>query len=113
VGLVTAPDIIAILAARGHAQTILVEPYLGAGGDGPRYGPAVTVDCFYDEARKKVRDALGAEVISEATAYTRLNETIPVESRITFGDRVSYVIAVKRRDGAGLPVPSHLEVVLT
>ena len=108
------PDIIAVLRDRGLTCTVQVEPYLGAGGAGPRYGPAVTVEAFVDETRRKVRNALGEEVLSEATVFARLATTAPEKSRITLpSGRVAYVIASKRRDGGGLPTPDHLEVFLT
>lgn len=95
-------------------HTVSVEPYLGQGGAGPRYGSAVPVRCFVDEARRKVRNLLGEEVVSEATAYCPLGTTAPEKSRVTLpSERVAYVIATKRRDGGGLATPDHLEVVLT
>lgn len=108
------PDIIAVLKSRGMTSTVQVEPYLGQGGAGPRYGPAVTVDALVDDQRRMVRNALGQEVVSEATVFAALGTTAPERSRITLpSGRVAYVIATKRRDGGGLPVPDHAEIVLT
>lgn len=107
------PDIIAILRARGLTSTVTIEPYEGQGGAGPRYGAPVEVEAFVDAKRRKVRNSLGEEVVSESTVYCALGTDAPEKSRVTAGGRVGYVIASKRHDGAGLPVPDHLEMGLT
>lgn len=92
---------------------IVVEPYLGQGGNGPTYGPAVTVRCFRDDARKLVRDAAGEQVVSETTCYCPPATVAPPLSRVTVAGKTAYVITAKARDGGGLPTPDHLEVNLT
>jgi hypothetical protein len=94
-------------------HSIVVEPFLGQGGNGPTYGPAVTVRCFRDDARRRVRDAAGEQVISETTCYCPPGTVAPPLSRVTVAGRVAYVITAKVRDGGGLPTPDHLEVALT
>lgn len=95
-------------------HSITIEPYLGQGGAGPTYGPAVTVRAFVDESRRRVRDSTGREVTAEATIVCPLATTAPVESRITLpSGRVATVIAAARRDGGGLPTPDHLELATT
>lgn len=89
-----------------------IEPYLGAGAHGPLYGPAVTVRCFVEDKRRRVRNPSGDEVISGATLYCPLATAAPPGSRVTVNGRASIVIDALRRDGGGLPTPDHLEVLL-
>jgi hypothetical protein len=96
-------------------HTIAIEPYQGADSFGASfYGPAVTVRCFLDAKVRMVRDAgTGAQVVSSSTAYAPLETVAPAESRVTLPDgRVTAVMQALRRDGAGLPTPDHLEIVL-
>lgn len=96
-------------------HTIAIEPYLGADSYGAAfYGPAVTVRCFLDAKVRMIRDAgTGAQVVSSSTVYAPLETVAPAESRVTLPDgRVTTVMQALRRDGGGLPVPDHLEIVL-
>ncbi|MFD1940535.1 hypothetical protein ACFSKW_54680 [Nonomuraea mangrovi] len=93
-------------------HTVEIEPFEGEGPFGPEFGTAVTERAFVDEKRRLVRDAEGAEVVSETTVYMRLAATCPAGSRVTVNGRTSYVITASRRDGGGLPTPDHLEVAL-
>lgn len=93
-------------------HTVQIEPFEGDGPYGPEYGEQVTERAFVDEKRKLVRDAEGAEVVSETTVYMRLAATCPAGSRVTVDGRTTYAIASSRRDGGGLPTPDHLEVAL-
>lgn len=108
-----------ILAAL-FVHTIAVEPYLGQTGAGAElFGPAVTVPCFVDEKVRRVRTpsadtSVGDEVLSEATAYAALATVAPAGSRVTLPTgRRAFVLQALRRDGGSLPVPSHLEIVIT
>jgi hypothetical protein len=94
-------------------HTVTIEPYLGAGAYGPKYGaPAVTA-CFLDQQTRMVRAADGTQVSSTATVWLPLDVTAPAQSRVTLpGGRVTTVIAALRRDGGGLPTPDHLELQL-
>lgn len=87
---------------------VTVEPFLGSGAYGPQFGDAETVSCRVQAGRKLVRDATGAEVVSEVTIYARLTENITVESRITIDGKQSTVVAVKKHRGS--PRIAHLEV---
>jgi hypothetical protein len=94
-------------------HTVTIEPYLGATAYGPKYGPPTAVEGFLDEQTRMVRAADGTQVSSTSTFWPRLDTTAPAQSRVTLPDgRVTSVIAALRRDGGGLPVPSHLEVQL-
>ncbi|GAA0969746.1 hypothetical protein GCM10009555_017440 [Acrocarpospora macrocephala] len=93
---------------------VQVEPFAGAGAYGDTFGPAVTRAGFMEEKRRKIRDKNGAEVVSNSTFYTQLDHVadFPVGSRVAYAGRVSKVLTADRHDGAGLPLPSHLEVYL-
>lgn len=94
-------------------HSVTVEPYLGASAYGPRYGLPVTVTCFLDQQTRMVRQADGTQVSSSSTVYAPLATDAPAQSRVTLPDgRQTTVIAALRRNGGGLPVPSHLEIQL-
>lgn len=96
----------------GH--TVTVEPYLGPSSIGPRYGPAVAVQCFLDQQTRTVKDKTGREVTSTSTFYARPGLVCPAESRVTLPDgRQATVIARLDRSGGGMPTPDHVEVQLT
>lgn len=96
-------------------HTVTVEPQVGEGAYGDSYGPPVQVRCFRDDARQVVRNASGAEVVSETTLYCKLDraDVFPPDSRVTLTDgSVSYVVLTKRRDDGGMGAPQHLEVTM-
>lgn len=95
-------------------QTVTIEPYEGSGAYGDVYGPPVAIRAIVDASRRLVRNDAGDEVISETTLYVPLTTRAPAGSRVTLADGTrSTVIRSAPRDGGRLPVPSHLEVVLT
>lgn len=100
-----------------YQHEVSAEPYSGTDGRGrPVYGTAVDVPCFQDDKRRLVRNpTTGEEVVSETTLYCALDTTaLNAKGRVTLSDgRVATVLNVLRRDGGNLPLPSHLEVVLT
>ena len=101
------------LLARAGAD-VLVEPLAGEGATGPVYNPGTTVRVIVDDTRRMVRDATGAQVVSETSLFAPLDTTCPVGSRVTLpSGRVAYALAVLTLDGGALPVPSHLEISLT
>lgn len=93
-------------------HSVVIEPFEGEGPFGPEYGDQVTEQAFVDDKRRLVRDAAGAEVVSETTVYMRLAADCPTGSRVTVNGRTTYAISASRRDGGGLPTPDHLEVAL-
>lgn len=96
----------------GH--TVTVRPHLGQGGAGPIYGPAVSYRCLVESKRRKVRDSLGEEVVSEATVRGQLGPDWGPKSEVTLPDgRIGYVITASPHHGGGLPTPDHLELALT
>jgi len=92
-------------------HTAVIEPYLGAGAHGDLFGPPVTVKCFADDKRRRVRATSGEEVISSTTLYCRLAAVAPTGSRVQVNGRTTFVIEALRRHGGGLATPDHLEVV--
>lgn len=95
-------------------HTVVVEPYLGDTAYGGKYGPAITVACFIDDKRRRVRNDAGEEVVSESTFYTDdMALQVPIRSKVTVNGRTATVITVARRDGGGMPTPDHQEVALT
>lgn len=94
-------------------HTAAIEPYLGTGPSGPKYGPAATVRCFTDERTRVIRSPDGDEVTSSATVYARPDTVCPVKSRVTLASgRRTTVMAALNRNGGGLPTPDHLEIQL-
>jgi hypothetical protein len=118
--------------AEFYVHTAKVEPFLGAGANGPVFGPAVILSpdstppngVFADDSRKLVRDRNGAQVVSETTLYT-----YPANARLfKVGSRVTvlndadeddldptpaYVIKANSNTSGGLDLPDHLAVTLT
>lgn len=96
-------------------HSVTIEAYQGTTGNGAAvYAAPVPVRCFLDNKRRLVRAATGDEVVSESTFYAPLATLAPPESRVTLPNgRVATVLQALDRDGGHLPVPSHLEVVLT
>ncbi|GAB2918688.1 hypothetical protein ACFMQL_20545 [Nonomuraea fastidiosa] len=89
----------------------VIEPFQGEGAYGVIYGPPVTERCLVDDERRLVRDAQGAETVSDTTIFFRPGVHCPEGSRVTVNGRVTTVIASFSRNGGGLPTPDHVEVV--
>lgn len=112
-------DVFAILTNLGQIDTAVIEVFLYEDGSGvEHYDVPVTVQCFRDAKRRLVMDSgsgHGASLISEATAYVPLGTVCPVHSRVTLTDGAGprEAMQVLERNGAGLPTPDHLEVLLT
>lgn len=109
-------DLIAVL--RQHLPqlpTVTIRPYQGRDGNNrPVYGAAVEYPCVWDETRRYVRDALGAEVISESTVITVVDAVCPDGSEVfPPGGRKSTAIKTKRyRDHGQAELPAHAEIAL-
>jgi hypothetical protein len=91
---------------------MVVEPYLGASGNGPTYGRPVEVACFVEPARSTARGGETRTAIGSATVYAPLDTVISPESRVTLEGRRVEVVSVVRHDGGGLPTPDHVEIVV-
>jgi hypothetical protein len=95
-------------------QQVTVEPWLGEGPDGPRYGAAEVLACYVENKARVLRAPDGTQTVSTATVYARLGPTVPAQSRVTLpGGRVATVMGPWPADGGGLPTPDHLELLLT
>lgn len=93
-----------------------VEPYLGSGPTGPRYGAPVTLSGLLDDGLMQTPESGGVQLVSKTTFYTALSnaDVVPVNSRLTCNGRSMVVTEVRRRDGGWLlGVASHLEVDCT
>ena len=67
-----------------------VEPYLGAGATGPKFGPARRgVKCRLDaNERVTVQAPRGVQTVARATAYFRPSDRMSPQSRVTIdGER--------------------------
>lgn len=91
-------------------HVVTVHPKTGDGAYGPVYGPPVELSAFVVDKRRLVRDATGAEVVSETTFACALAADVPVGSLALVSGRATTVLAVSRGDGGGLATPDHLEV---
>ncbi|WP_066360264.1 hypothetical protein [Herbidospora mongoliensis] len=97
----------------GMGQDVTIEPFLGASGRGPTYGPAVVVRGLVERKRKRTRGTDGTDTSIETILRMPLDTVCPVDSRITIAGETATVAAAVPFDGGSLPVPSHLEVVLS
>lgn len=96
-------------------HTVTAEPLdgTGTGAFGDVFAAPVQLQGFLEQARRKVRDEHGDEVLSESTFYTDPGPVLKPRSRVTLPDgTVTRVIAAKHHDGGDLPLPSHLELTL-
>ncbi len=107
--MTTFADVLAMLPA---PHTVTVEAFEGGGGYGDEYADPVEVTCVVDAKRRQVRAPDGSQVLSSATVYAPPGTVAPPRSLVTLPDgSATRVIEAIRRDGAGLPVPSHTEIV--
>lgn len=98
-----------------YVHTIDINTLTGAGAWGNTYEAHENIRCFIDETRTIVRDAQGAEVISETTL------TAPPEfagiflpgSLVTLPTREATVIKAGHATSGPLDLPDHVEIWLT
>ena len=103
--------------ARWWRHEVIVEPFLGSGAYGDKYGPEYTALAAIDDRTRQVVNRDGVEVVSQTTVvFPRPVGYIQPGSRITLpathGGRTSRVIACRVADGGGQPTPDHVEVNL-
>jgi len=76
------------------ADSVSVQTLTGHGAYGPVYATAATKTCKVSITRQLVRNAVGAEVVSEMTIYAQPADeaAFAPESLVTFAGRTSQVI---------------------
>jgi hypothetical protein len=94
-------------------DVVAVETYGGASGQGSKYGTSANVTCNVNAKRKLVRNAAGAEVISETTLQVKPADEAKFtpQSRVTIVTKTSLVITVSPKTYKGVVV--YAEVALT
>lgn len=99
-------------------DTVTVETKTGASGYETAYSAPLNVDCRAEATRRLVRDASGAEVVSEVTVQLLPvlpdgRPTVDVftpESRVSVLDRTSQIITAQAHRGMGAAV--YVEVTV-
>lgn len=96
-------------------HTITVKTRTGGGSLGPTYTPPAAVTCFVEDKRRLVRNADGAQVVSETTIYAPTGTTaLAPESLVTLpSGRVATVITSAVLHGGDLDLPDHVHAALT
>ena len=77
-------------------DTVAVETWTGMSAYGSIYGASANVTCNIDATRRLVRNAEGAEVVSEMTLHVKAADEAKfvLESRVTVATRISTVLTV-------------------
>ena len=108
---------------------VIVEPYLGATGRGPAYGPPVRLRCHIEwnhRTKRSTAQGGGRGTGDESTAWFEpdaIRYLIP-ESRLTVeggrlvggavvGGRTTEIHSVRKRDFGAARTPNHVEVAFT
>lgn len=104
--------------ARWWRHEVTVEPFLGTGAYGDRYGPQFTALAAIDDTTRQAVSPDGVETVSQTTVvFPRPVGYIPPGSRLTLpsthGGRTAHVISCRVADSGGMPTPDHVEVNLT
>lgn len=103
-----------------YVHTVTVETLTGTDGYGREIFAAPVIltppdtGVFVEQKRRMVRDANGAEVISETTVYGRpeaAGQFLP-GSRVTYRGATSHVITTSLHDSGDLALPDHIQVAL-
>jgi hypothetical protein len=93
-------------------HALVVEPYHGNSGNGPVYGPAITVPCHLVAKQSTKRQREGRAVDDASTAWCQLDaaDLLTPEARVTYAGRLVEVVSVTRHELPRGPAPNHLEV---
>jgi hypothetical protein len=85
---------------------VTVETFTGSGAFGPAYAAPATVRGKVDMTRRLVRDANGAEVVSEMTVYVHPDDAdlFPPESLVGASGHTSSVISCATQSRPGREV---------
>lgn len=105
------------LPARFTPHEARIEPYLGSGGLGPTYGPAVTVPAFIVDSVQLVRNPDAQEVVSSAQVTVGFDVVAPVGSKVTIWPGTSRerqsVVVSQPQVGAHPRLPAFQTLSLT
>lgn len=82
-------------------DTVVFEDYEGEGAYGGVFAAPRSVRCIADAMTRLVVNDKGEQVVSQLTLRVRPGDEAAPESQVTYGDRVSRVIAVRTRKAAG------------
>lgn len=93
-------------------QTLTYRPPDGRNATGPVYGTPVTVRCYLEPKRQKVRGPNGAELVSQYAAICLPDVVIPPGSLVEAGGVTGEAITVDQVTAPGLPVPQHVEIAI-
>lgn len=96
-------------------HTAAVESLAGGGPMGNHYADPVGVPCWFEDKRRYVRDAAGAETVSESTLWVldkSLYELFTPGTIVTHRSRVTTVIGRSLADSGPLGLPDHLQISL-
>lgn len=96
-------------------HTVTVEPYLGEGGAGPLYGPAVTVRCHLSPGGRSQRRGADREQRDTTTCVVQVEDgpLLAEDARITVAGRRVEVSSRREHTFPGTQAPEHVEVTLT
>ena len=95
-------------------HTASVETFAGTGAYGDTYAAPVPVKGFLDDGVVLVRTGTSEQLVQKSIFYAALADAdkfVP-QSRVTVNGRVTWVSAIRRRDGGSLGLPDHIEVDL-
>ncbi len=102
----------ALLPADVLVDEVTIEPFTGATGTGPTYGPPVTYRCLLSFRGRLVRRPDAREVTSSCSVIAEPGIDAPPESRATAAGRVTTVIEVRDNVKPDLPTPDHVQLML-
>ncbi|MEX5711824.1 hypothetical protein AB1484_26910 [Parafrankia sp. FMc6] len=94
-------------------RQLTYRPPAGTTATGPVYGDPVTVPCYLEPKRQKVRGPNGAELVSQYVAICRPDVTIPPGSLVEVAGVTGEAVTVDQVTAPGLPVPQHVEIAIT
>lgn len=90
---------------------VTLESVSGVTSAGDSLSAPRTVKCFQEDNVRLVRNAVGEEVVSSMTFYTKTNEVIGGSDRVTYNGKTGRVLSVLAHTDGGLGAWEHLEVV--
>lgn len=93
-------------------QSVAIAPVVGAGAYGDVFGPAVPVRARVDMTRRMVRNAIGTEVVAEATVYLPAGTVCPPRSLVTLPGETVGRRVITFSPVVGARTEHHVEVTV-